>query len=56
MKSGVSAGQDNVGSVDEYCSNYSKTHVKDRATKTLFNHLERFQVGLCATRPYAQEV
>lgn len=29
----VSAGQDNVGSVVEYCS---KIHVKDRATKTRF--------------------
>lgn len=32
----VSAGQDNAGSVVEYCSNCREIHVKDRATKTLF--------------------
>lgn len=32
----VSAGQNNVGSVVEYCSNCSEIHVKDRATKTRF--------------------
>lgn len=29
---------------------------KTELPKPFFNHLERFQVGLCATRPYAQEV